>query len=167
MLALPEHDAPRSPLRRMLGASFGQGRRTPRCPPTPRLDGKLAVVTGATGGSGVEIARGLAARGAELILPCRNPAKGSALLDELRATPGAAAEPRRVAMDLEDLESVRRAASEIETSRRFSGMGLRRTRRFATRRSQSRVAVDGCTDRLSASAPTLSSTGNRLSQRCR
>jgi retinol dehydrogenase 12 len=104
MQAFPEHAAPRSPLRRMLGASFGQARRTPRCPATPRLEGVLALVTGATGGIGVEIARGLAARGASLILPCRNPAKGDALA--LRA--------QLPLMDLEDLESVRSAAREIE-----------------------------------------------------
>jgi hypothetical protein len=56
-----EHAAPRSALRRMLAASFGQARRTARCPETPRLDGRLAVVTGATGGFGLEIARGLGA----------------------------------------------------------------------------------------------------------
>jgi NAD(P)-dependent dehydrogenase (short-subunit alcohol dehydrogenase family) len=113
MLALREYDAPRAPWRRMLGASFGQARRTPRCPPTPRLDGKLALVTGATGGIGVAIACGLAARGAELILPCRNPAKGRALEARLQETPGTAAPPRLVAMDLEDLDSVRRGADEI------------------------------------------------------
>jgi NAD(P)-dependent dehydrogenase (short-subunit alcohol dehydrogenase family) len=96
----------------MLGASIGQARRTPRCPVNPRLDGMLALVTGATGGIGVEIARGLAARGATLILPCRSPAKGNALRALLGATPGGVA-PQLVAMDLEDLESVRSAAREI------------------------------------------------------
>lgn len=111
-MELPATSAARSPLRRMLRASFGQARRTPRCPDAPRLDGRLAVVTGATGGIGVEIARGLAARGAELILPCRNEAKGAAARDRLRER--AAAPIQLVAMDLEDLDSVRRGARAIE-----------------------------------------------------
>jgi NAD(P)-dependent dehydrogenase (short-subunit alcohol dehydrogenase family) len=96
----------------MLAASLFQARRTPRCPDTPRLDGRLAVVTGATGGIGVEIARGLAARGAELILPCRNPRKGAAVLASLPATAGARP-PQLVELDLADLDSVRRGAGEI------------------------------------------------------
>jgi NAD(P)-dependent dehydrogenase (short-subunit alcohol dehydrogenase family) len=106
-MVLPEYTAPRSPLRRMLGATFGQAARTPRCPDAPRLDGKLALVTGATGGIGLEIARGLAQRGAALILPCRSPAKGAGVAAELRAE-GAAVDV--VALDLEDLDSVRLGA---------------------------------------------------------
>jgi NAD(P)-dependent dehydrogenase (short-subunit alcohol dehydrogenase family) len=112
-MQLRETAAARSPLRRMLAASFFQAARTPRCPDAPRLDGRLAVVTGATGGIGLEIARGLAARGAELILPCRDPRKGAALLERLRAGAGAAAPARLVELDLEDLDGVRRGADAI------------------------------------------------------
>jgi len=42
----------------------------------PDLSGKLAVVTGATGGLGLETALGLAGAGAEVILAARNPDKG-------------------------------------------------------------------------------------------
>jgi NAD(P)-dependent dehydrogenase (short-subunit alcohol dehydrogenase family) len=114
MISLPEHQASPRPLRRMLAASFGQARRTPRCPDTPRLDGRLAVVTGATGGIGLEIARGLARRGARLVLPCRNAAKGAAVRDALRADAGGDAAVDLVPMDLEDLESVRAGARSIE-----------------------------------------------------
>ena len=119
MIELAEHAASPSPARRMLAASFGQRARTPRCPDTPRLDGRLALVTGATGGIGLEIARGLARRGAELILPCRNPARGAALRERLAAD-GASARCHLVPMDLEDLESMRagaRAALEIASGR--------------------------------------------------
>ncbi len=108
-----EYAAPRSGLRRMLGASFGQEARTPRCPDTPRLDGRLAVVTGATGGIRLEVARGLASRGAALVLPCRNPEKGARVAEELRASAGPDASIELVEMDLEDLESVRRGANGI------------------------------------------------------
>jgi NAD(P)-dependent dehydrogenase (short-subunit alcohol dehydrogenase family) len=44
----------------------------------PNQAGKLAIVTGATGGLGLETALGLAAAGAEVIIAGRNPAKGRA-----------------------------------------------------------------------------------------
>lgn len=113
MLELPTYTAPRSPWRRMLMASFGQKKRTPRCPDTPRLDGWLAVVTGPTGGIGLEIAQGLVRRGAELILPCRNLAKGQRVAEALRSTAESEARIDLVEADLEDLESVRRGAEAI------------------------------------------------------
>lgn len=116
-MEIAEHAAARAAWRRMLDASFHQAARTPRCPDTPRLDGALAVVTGATGGIGLEIARGLARRGAELILPCRNRAKGEEVRPAL-----APAKVALVDMDLEDLDSVRRAALEI--ARRAAGRRL-------------------------------------------
>jgi NAD(P)-dependent dehydrogenase (short-subunit alcohol dehydrogenase family) len=110
-LRLPEYAAPPSALRRMAGASLGQAARTPRCPDTPRLDGKLAVVTGATGGIGLEIARGLAERGAALILPYRSQRRREQAAQQLRS--GADARVEWVEMDLEDLHSVGRAAADI------------------------------------------------------
>jgi NAD(P)-dependent dehydrogenase (short-subunit alcohol dehydrogenase family) len=68
-------------------------------------------VTGATGGIGLEIARGLAARGAELILPCRNLRKGEQAAQSLRSAAGTRIE--LVETDLEDLDSVRRGAEAI------------------------------------------------------
>lgn len=47
------------------------------------LHGKLAVVTGASDGIGLGLARRLARAGAEVILPVRNAAKGRAALDRI------------------------------------------------------------------------------------
>ncbi|MER5948602.1 SDR family oxidoreductase [Streptomyces sp. NPDC001904] len=69
------------------------------------LSGKRAVVTGASDGIGLTIATRLAAAGAEVLLPVRNPRKGEAALTTLRAAvPGARADLR--ALDLSSLDSV-------------------------------------------------------------
>ena len=51
----------------------------------PNLRGKLALVTGASDGLGLEIARRLALAGAEVIMPVRNPKKGAAAVDRIAA----------------------------------------------------------------------------------
>ena len=72
----------------------------------PDLTGRVAVVTGANSGIGYEAARGLALRGAHVVLACRNEDKVAAALDALRAAvPDARAEVRR--LDLASLDSVR------------------------------------------------------------
>jgi NAD(P)-dependent dehydrogenase (short-subunit alcohol dehydrogenase family) len=50
----------------------------------PDLTGKRAVVTGASDGVGLVIATRLAAAGAEVILPVRNPRKGQSALEGIR-----------------------------------------------------------------------------------
>ena len=52
--------------------------------PLPDLSGMLALVTGASDGVGLEIARALAGTGAELILPVRNRVKGEAAIARIR-----------------------------------------------------------------------------------
>lgn len=99
---------PRSRLLRLAAASWRQSARTPRCPETPRLDGALALVTGATNGIGFEIARGLARRGAELILPCRSRAKGEDAVARI-----APAKAHLADLDLEDLGGVADCAGAI------------------------------------------------------
>lgn len=80
----------------------------PRRTPTlalPDLSGRRAVVTGGSDGIGLGIATRLAAAGAEVVLPVRNPTKGEAAIASIRAdVPGAAVSLRE--LDLSSLASV-------------------------------------------------------------
>ena len=56
----------------------------------PDQTGRRALVTGGSDGIGLRIARRLAAAGAEVLLPVRNPAKGAAAAERIRReVPGA------------------------------------------------------------------------------
>ena len=79
----------------------------------PRQDGRLAVVTGANSGIGLEAARGLAALGATVVMACRNLDKAHAATDDVRRSlPGAALDVRQ--LDLADLDSVHAFADSFE-----------------------------------------------------
>lgn len=71
----------------------------------PDLKGKRALVTGASDGMGVGIAERLAAAGAEVILPVRNPRKGESAIARIRQSVSAAKVSLR-SLDLSSLESV-------------------------------------------------------------
>jgi len=78
----------------------------------PSQSGKLAVVTGATGGLGYETALGLAHAGAEVVLAGRNRVKGLDAVDKItRALP--AAKVRFEMLDLASLASVRSFAEAM------------------------------------------------------
>ncbi|MFE3037863.1 SDR family oxidoreductase [Streptomyces canus] len=73
--------------------------------PVPDLSGKRAVVTGASDGIGLGMATWLAAAGAEVVLPVRNPLKGEAALARIRRqAPGGQVSLR--SLDLSSLASV-------------------------------------------------------------
>jgi NAD(P)-dependent dehydrogenase (short-subunit alcohol dehydrogenase family) len=76
----------------------------------PRLEGKTAIVTGATGGLGFETALGLARLGATTVLAARNPDKGTAALTRIRREVPTA-ELRFALLDLGSLASVARFAA--------------------------------------------------------
>ena len=71
----------------------------------PDLTGKRALVTGASDGMGLGIAERLAAAGAEVVLPVRNPRKGENALARIRRSVPAAKVSLR-SLDLSSLESV-------------------------------------------------------------
>jgi NAD(P)-dependent dehydrogenase (short-subunit alcohol dehydrogenase family) len=78
----------------------------------PDLTGKVAVVTGANSGVGLESARALAGAGAHVVMAVRDPEKAQAALTDVLAThPGASLEIAD--LDLASLESVRQAAAGI------------------------------------------------------
>ena len=78
----------------------------------PRQDGKVAVVTGATGGLGYETALELAGAGAEVIVAGRNPEKGDDAVARIVARyPGA--KVRFEEIDLADLKSVAAFARRV------------------------------------------------------
>lgn len=74
------------------------------------LDGRTAMVTGASRGLGRAIALGLADAGASLILAARDAAKLEEAADEVRARGGQA---KTIAFDLADLEAVQAAADKL------------------------------------------------------
>jgi NAD(P)-dependent dehydrogenase (short-subunit alcohol dehydrogenase family) len=78
----------------------------------PRQTGKLAIVTGATGGLGYETALGLAYARAEVVLAGRNREKGRVAMERImRALP--AAKVRFEMLDLASLASVRAFGQEM------------------------------------------------------
>jgi len=67
------------------------------------LSGRVAIVTGASGGLGAETARALAAHGARVTLTARDVAKAEGVADAIRAShPDAALEVRPLALDRPD-----------------------------------------------------------------
>ena len=78
----------------------------------PDQTGRVAVVTGANGGLGLEVARALAGRGAHVVMAARDQAKAQAAEASIRAqVPGASLELRP--LDLASLASVAEAAAAI------------------------------------------------------
>ncbi len=78
----------------------------------PDQSGKVAVVTGANGGLGLESARALAGKGAHVVMAARNQEKAQAAFDEIKQDhPNASLEI--VELDLGSFESTKAAAATI------------------------------------------------------
>lgn len=78
----------------------------------PDQAGRIAVVTGANSGLGYETALGLARRGAQVILACRDQARTEAAITGIRAA-HPAARVEFMALDLADLASVAGFCSQL------------------------------------------------------
>ncbi|ONH23153.1 oxidoreductase [Pseudofrankia asymbiotica] len=82
----------------------------------PDLTGRTAVITGANSGIGFEAAKVLAARGATVVLACRNPAKARDAVDRIRAV-APEGDVSTLEMDLNSLASVRKATDALVAER--------------------------------------------------
>jgi 3-oxoacyl-[acyl-carrier protein] reductase len=95
--------------------SSGERRRpmqaTERLPVYPDLAGKVAVVTGGSGGIGAATCRLLAANGAKVAVNGRDPARIQAVVDAIRAAGGQAV---GVAADCTDPAAVQRLRQQVE-----------------------------------------------------
>jgi NAD(P)-dependent dehydrogenase (short-subunit alcohol dehydrogenase family) len=76
------------------------------------LRGKICLITGATSGIGRSSALGLAARGAKLVLLCRNPRRADETRAEIAARTGNT-DVQILLADLASLDEIRRAASQF------------------------------------------------------
>ncbi len=82
--------------------------------PITEQTGKLAVVTGANSGIGLETARRLVGAGAQVILAVRNPERGARALDDIRSShPDGNVSTE--SLDLSSLQSVRDFADTMTT----------------------------------------------------
>ncbi|RCW44087.1 protochlorophyllide reductase [Halopolyspora algeriensis] len=77
----------------------------------PDQSGRTVLITGANSGLGLHSARILAAKGAHLLLACRDVERGRQALSLVAAR--STVEPRVIELDLTDLTSVRKAAAEV------------------------------------------------------
>jgi len=76
----------------------------------PSQEGRIAVITGASSGLGLETARALAAKGAHVVAASRNAVRGRAARDQIvSGLPAASVEVAE--LDLASVESVRRFAA--------------------------------------------------------
>ncbi|HMD52758.1 MAG TPA: oxidoreductase [Solirubrobacteraceae bacterium] len=79
----------------------------------PDQKGRVAVVTGANGGLGLETSRALAGAGAHVVMAARNQEKAAQALADIRGSVGDDASLEVVPLDLGSQASVRAAAEEV------------------------------------------------------
>jgi len=78
----------------------------------PDQTGKIILITGANSGIGLEAAKWLAGKGAQLILACRDPVRAGQAAEQVRAVTGSGP-VSVVPLDLADLTSVHACVSQV------------------------------------------------------
>ncbi|MGB1089026.1 MAG: SDR family NAD(P)-dependent oxidoreductase, partial [Alphaproteobacteria bacterium] len=102
---------------------------------TPDLSGKVALITGANSGLGLETTKMLARKGARVIMACRNEQKATDAASQVRdAAPNAALDIRQV--DLSDLASVEAFANGVLAEENKIDLIINNAGVFASRRSE-------------------------------
>jgi dehydrogenase/reductase SDR family protein 12 len=126
------------------------------------LTGRTAVITGASSGLGLIVTRELARRGARVFMLCRDPAKGAAVADRVRADAPAArldvleldvARPqavRSVAKKLNEVDILVQNAAVLPAAREMTPEGLERT--LATNLVGAYLLTELLRDKLATSA---------------
>lgn len=105
----------------------------------PELHGRTAVITGGNTGLGYETARVLAARGATVVLACRDPRRSAEAASRIRAD-GATVETLH--LDLASQASVRRAADELRAAHPRIDLLINNAGALMPRRSTSEDGFD-------------------------
>jgi NAD(P)-dependent dehydrogenase (short-subunit alcohol dehydrogenase family) len=82
----------------------------------PTLRGKVAIVSGANSGIGLETTKALVKQGATVVMACRNMDKARAAVDDIIAAQGEYVKERLIPMhlDLEDFTSIKRFANDFK-----------------------------------------------------
>ncbi len=104
------------------------------------MQGKIVMVTGATGGIGKETAKALHKMGAHVVIVGRNPQKIAAVVEELKGQHPSGAEVDGMLADLSSLAEIRKLAEEFKQKYNQLDVLVNNAGAYFTRRTES---VDG------------------------
>lgn len=113
------YSAPVGQFRRMANAVLNQGRYNPTCSISPaEQTGQLILLTGGNGGIGLHTAKGLALRGAHVVIAARNRIKNTEAIEDIRNSireqAGCLGSVESLSLDLSDLKAVVKFTKEFQ-----------------------------------------------------
>ena len=83
-----------------------------------KLDGKVAIITGATSGMGRDSAKLFAAEGAKVVVTGRNEERAKEVVDDIKAEGGEAIYVIADMSNLDDVEKIFEATTDVTVSHR-------------------------------------------------